>query len=98
MRILFSPEARAEFDDAERYYEQQVPGLGKRFRGEIRAALKRLRHWPTAAPVERGDVRRLLLSRFPYKLLYAVETDCIYIMAVAHQHRAPCYWVGRDTR
>lgn len=98
MRILFAPEARAEFDSAERYYEQQVPGLGLRFRHEVRAALQRLRRWPLAAPVERGEVRRLLLSRFPYKLLYAVEPQGIYVLAVAHQHRAPEYWVGREPR
>lgn len=28
MRVLFSPEAKAEFQDGERYYERQVPGLG----------------------------------------------------------------------
>jgi hypothetical protein len=38
----------------------------------------------------------MILSRFPYKLLYSVETDCIYIIAVAHLHRAPDYWVERD--
>jgi len=31
MRVVFSPEARQEFEEAERYYERQVPGLGARF-------------------------------------------------------------------
>lgn len=96
MRILFSPEAKVEFDDAERYYERQIPGLGARFRTEVRDTLTRLQHWPLAAPVEQGDIRRLLLIRFPYKLLYTVEPECIYITAVAHQHRAPDYWAGRN--
>jgi len=56
----------------------------------------RLRNWPLAAPVERGDIRRIILSRFPYKLLYSVEADHIYIVAVAHLHRAPDYWIERD--
>ncbi|HUD25279.1 MAG TPA: hypothetical protein VMQ45_06325, partial [Burkholderiaceae bacterium] len=34
MRVVFSPEARQEFQEAERYYERQVPGLGARFRTE----------------------------------------------------------------
>lgn len=97
MRIEFSDEARAEFRDGESYYERQVPGLGGRFRADVRDALKRLRHWPLAAPVERGDIRRMILSRFPYKLLYSVETDCIYIIAVAHLHRAPDYWIERPS-
>jgi plasmid stabilization system protein ParE len=96
MRLEFSPGAQAEFSDGESYYERQVPGLGARFRADVRDALKRLSHWPLAAPVERGQIRRMILSRFPYKLLYSVETDCIYIIAVAHLHRAPDYWVERD--
>ena len=27
--------------------------------------------------------------------LYSVESDHIYVIAVAHQHRDPEYWVGR---
>lgn len=96
MRIAFSPEAAAEFNDGERYYERQLPGLGARFRAEVRAALKRLRHWPLAAPVERGEIRRMILTRFPYKLLYVVEADHLYVVAVAHMHRAPDYWVERE--
>jgi plasmid stabilization system protein ParE len=98
MRIEFSPEAQAEFVDAVRYYERQVSGLGTHFRAEMRDALNRLQHWPLAAPVERGEIRRLILSRFPCKLLYSVETDCIYIIAVAHLHRAPEYWIERRPR
>lgn len=96
MRILLSPEARQEFEEAEQYYNRQVPKLGDQFRKEVRAALPRLQAWPLSCPVERGDIRRLTLSRFPYKLLYSVEADHIYIIAVAHQHREPAYWIERN--
>ena len=75
MRVIFSLEAQLEFDDAERYYSQQLPGLGERFRAEVRSALGRIRMWPLSCPVERGDIRRLILTRFPYKLLYSIEPD-----------------------
>ncbi|QFY91105.2 type II toxin-antitoxin system RelE/ParE family toxin [Magnetovirga frankeli] len=96
MRIRFSPEAAAEFRDAENYYEQQMPGLGARFRLEVRDALVRLRYWPLAAPIERGEIRRLLLSRFPYKLLYSIEANHAYVIALAHFHRRPDYWIERS--
>jgi len=48
MRVIFSPEARQEFEEAERYYERQVPGLGTRFRVEVRSALPRIQAWPLA--------------------------------------------------
>ncbi|QSA97218.1 type II toxin-antitoxin system RelE/ParE family toxin [Methylococcus sp. EFPC2] len=95
MRVEFSPEAKAEFEEGERFYERQVPGLGARFREEVKQALVRLRTWPLACPVERGDIRRYILSRFPYKLLNSVESDRIYIIAAAHSHRAPDYWIER---
>ncbi len=37
----------------------------------------------------------MILSRFPCKLLYSVETDHICVIAVAHLYRAPDYWVER---
>jgi toxin ParE1/3/4 len=96
MRVVFSPEAREEFDEAERWYEEQAPGLGNRFREEVKSALRRAIAWPLSCPIEGGEIRRLILTRFPYKVLYSIEVDHLYILAVAHQHRRPSYWVGRE--
>ena len=82
MHVEFSLEAKAEFEDSERYYECQVQGLGSQFRSDVRSTLIRIRNWPLAAQIERGDIRRIMLSRFPYKLLYSVEADKIYIIAL----------------
>jgi plasmid stabilization system protein ParE len=98
MRVIFSPEARHEFAEAERYYARIIPGLGEGFRDEIKAALLRIRAWPLACPVERRDIRRMVLSRFPYKVLYSVEADYIYLLAIAHQHRLPEYWTERPDK
>ena len=98
MRLVFAPEARLEFQTAELYYNQQLPGLGAAWREEVLTALRRMRRWPLACPVEHADIRRLTLSRFPYKLLYAVEADYLYVIAIAHQHRQPDYWILRVQR
>ncbi len=44
---------------------------------------------------EKNDVRRYFLHKFPYKILYSIESDYIYIIAVAHCHRKPEYWIER---
>jgi len=36
------------------------------------------------------------IEKFPYKLLYSVESNHIFIIAVAHQHRRPDYWIERN--
>ena len=95
MRVLFSQLAKQELDDASQYYEIEFQGLGKRFRAEIKMAAKRIAEYPEAWSVERGDIRKCLLHKFPYKLLYSIEKDHIIIIAVAHQHRKPEYWLGK---
>ena len=40
-------------------------------------------------------VRRKSLARFPYSVLYTVDPDVLYIVAVAHQKRRPNYWLRR---
>ena len=96
MRVLFTRYAKQELEDAVRFYELEVPGLGAKFKDEVRKAALRIVEYPQAWSVERGDVRKYLLHRFPYKLLFSMETDHLLVIAVAHQHRLPHYWVDRD--
>lgn len=96
MRVIFTRYAKQELEDAIRFYELEYSGLGKRFKEEVKSAALRIAKYPQAWSTERGDVRKCLLHRFPYKLLYSIEEDHILVIAVAHQHRKPDYWIGRD--
>jgi len=95
MNVIFSKYAVLELDDAVDFYNQEYPGLGNRFKQEIRDAAQIISEYPTAWSVERGDVRKYLLHKFPYKLLYSIEEDHLFIIAIAHQHRKPDYWIDR---
>ena len=96
MRVVFTRIARQELEDAVRYYELEYAGLGRRFKEEVRKGALRIVEYPQAWSIEKGDVRKCLLHKFPYKLMYSVEENYILVIAVAHQHRKPDYWVGRD--
>lgn len=96
MRVIFTTIARQELEDAVRYYELQHAGLGQRFKEEVQKAAKRIAKYPQAWAIERGEVRKCLLHRFPYKLMYSLEDDHILVIAVAHQHRKPDYWIDRN--
>ncbi len=97
MRVVFAKLAQQELDDASFYYEVKSQGLGKRFREEVGKAVRRIARYPEAWSVERGEVRKCLLHKFPYKLLYSIEGDHIFIIAVVHQHRKPDHWIERYT-
>lgn len=96
MRVVFSSIAKKELDDAVQYYELEHPGLGGKFKQEVKKAALRISEYPEAWSIERGEVRKCLLHTFPYKILYSIEKDHAFILAVAHLHRRPDYWVERD--
>lgn len=95
MRYEFHPDAQAEFIEAAAYYETEVPGLGERFGDEVRRSIELLLKQPGMAPRIDAQLRRLVLTRFPYSLIYATTSDAIRIVAVAHAHRRPGYWQSR---
>jgi toxin ParE1/3/4 len=89
------PDARREFNDAVDYYERESPGLGLIFTDEVDTGFSRIRQYPGAALQVTNDVRKLVLAKFPYSLIYETREDSLRILAVAHQRKRPNYWGGR---
>jgi plasmid stabilization system protein ParE len=98
MNIEISEFAQKELDEAIFFYELQQPGLGLRFRDEVRKSIDRIKQHPKAWPFERGEVRKCFVHKFPYKVLYSVQDPNIVILAIAHQHRKPGYWIEGSQR
>ncbi|MCP5109155.1 MAG: type II toxin-antitoxin system RelE/ParE family toxin [bacterium] len=93
MNIEISEFAQVELDDAVLYYELEQYGLGQRFKNAVRKTIDRIKKYPTSWPIERGEVRKCFVHKFPYKVLYSVQKENIVILAIAHQHRKPGYWI-----
>lgn len=95
MKVRFLTLAQRELDDAVIWYNEQAAGLGQDFLDELDRAVRRAVAFPlSAAEIELG-IRRCLLARFPYGLIYGVDGETIVVIAVAHLHREPRYWVDR---
>ena len=77
------------------YLELQAAGLGRRFLAEIRRAEDLIAQFPESAAEILPGIRRCVLRRFRYSLVYAIERDCLVILAIAHHSRRPGYWIGR---
>jgi plasmid stabilization system protein ParE len=95
MRIEFLPEAKYELDDAVEFYELQVSGLGKSFKSIAKSTIKRLSTFPNAWTEIRPNIRRCIMHKFPYNVLYSIEKDYILIIAISHHHRNPNYLTKR---
>ncbi len=93
--IRFAEFAVFELNDAHDWYEHQQQGLGKRFKRDVREAVRRVASNPALFPLEAEEVRRYVMTRFPYVLRYVLRGKEIWVIAVSHQHRSPDYWVQR---
>lgn len=97
-RLSFRPGARAEIRAARRWYEAQVPGLGRAFLGELDATLAFVQRHPGMyeAVEPDGTVRRALLHRFPYALVYEVgPSGEVVVLACFHVRQDAQDWPSR---
>ena len=95
MNFFFHPEAEIEFVQAVDYYEEVEKDLGLDFTFEIYSTIERVLAHPLAWPVIDDDIRRALVRKFPYGILYSQIEEDIYIIAVMNLNREPDYWKNR---
>jgi hypothetical protein len=93
--LSFHRLAELELLDSANFYEMECPGLGNSFLDEVESCSERILEHPKAGQVILGTVRRRLLRRFPYALLYSITPSGIRILAVMNLKRRAMYWVGR---
>ncbi len=93
--VHFLLPAEQEMLEAARYYEVQASGLGVDFLAKIDSAIQDISEQPELWPVLRFHIRRRLVHRFPYGLLYRIDPEEIVILAVMHLRLHPNYWINR---
>jgi hypothetical protein len=95
MKPLFLPEATGDIARAIEYYEAIQINLGLDFLIELEKAVARIVEYPKAWQKISDDFHRCLLGRFPYGIIYSIETDCIIIVSVMNLHQHPDTWKSR---
>jgi plasmid stabilization system protein ParE len=94
--VVFHPLAEQELIAAAKSYETRAPGLGADFVRQVERTLSDIVANPDAGTLFVGSrIRRRLLRRFPFGLVYQRDTENILVIAVMHLHRRPGYWKRR---
>jgi plasmid stabilization system protein ParE len=96
VKVRFLTLAQQEVDEAVAWFEERAEGKGLEFLDELDRVVRLVKAFPFASPQIEPEIRRCLFARFPYSLVYGVDVDIIVIIAVAHTHRVPHYWVDRS--
>jgi plasmid stabilization system protein ParE len=94
-KYRLTSEARNELSAGVSFYDSEYPGLGQEFAIEIRRLCRLIAESPATGFAVRPDIRRRIVRRFPYSILYTLDGDEVVILAVAHQSRRPGYWDRR---
>lgn len=94
--IVIRPEAEQDIQIAFAWYEEKRFGLGHDFLLQVDAGLQFIQRNPEVHPAEYKGVRKHILKRFPYKMIYRIEASNIMILAVLHGMRSPTVTTKRS--
>ena len=88
-------EAKQDVQDSAEYYKNIDPELAKDFLAKNEALMARIEEAPEQFPKVYKTVRRGLVKRFPYMVLFIMKPVENVIIGVFHQSSNPKKWKNR---
>ena len=95
MNYEFHPEAEQELHEAAARYESEIAELGFRLVDEVEHVIQLLLEHPDLGSRLDSELRHFVLRRFPFSVVYAVTSEIVHVLAIAHGSREPGYWRPR---
>lgn len=96
MRVEYHPKTASELTSAIARYNDFRQGLGDELRLEVYTAIDRVLANPRQFAVVERDVRRCLIHRFPYSVLFRfTDEELVRVLAIRHHRRHPRFGLGR---
>jgi plasmid stabilization system protein ParE len=95
LQVTYHRLAELELSEAAQYYDLESPGLGASFLNEVERCTAAIAEHPEVGAFVRGSIRRRLVHRFPYGILYSHTSTEVRILVIMNLKRRPNYWVGR---
>lgn len=93
--VIISPQAEAEIDSIELYYETIRTGLGIEFRQKLQMILDRIRTFPAIYAIEYRQTRAVRIRNSQFVLYYVVRDADVVVIAVVHGARDDSSWKSR---
>ncbi|MGH8691998.1 MAG: type II toxin-antitoxin system RelE/ParE family toxin [Burkholderiales bacterium] len=90
--VVYRRQAGRDLAAGFEYYELQTEGLGEKFLAAVGSAFDVIERYPQMFAQVHGEVRRALVSRFPYAVFYRAESKRVVVLAVLHMARDPKLW------
>lgn len=94
--ILILPAAESDLRSAMAHYDEVRSGYGELFRLEIDRTLGLIRRWPSGYEQVSPTLRRAVVHRFPYAVVYRVLPDQVRVVGVVPTRRDPAQYSALD--
>jgi plasmid stabilization system protein ParE len=93
--VVFRRRARSDLAAAFDWYEEQRSNLGEEFLSAVQSTSESIGVYPEMFASVRGEVRRAIISKFPFAMFYFVEPKRVVVLRVLHTARDPNLWPRR---
>src|SRR5262245_56731359 len=94
-RLVLRPQAQLEIAAAMDWYESERSGLGDEFGQAVETMLDVIQRNPEQYQQISAKLRRAVLHRFPYSIVYTVADEQVIIAGCVHNRSHPRRWIGR---
>ncbi len=88
-KIEISEDAEKDISTSTDFYEYKQKNLGKRFFNMVLKSFELILKNPYAYPKTNNNLRKHVMQKFPFVILYIVGETVIQIIAIFHTSRNP---------
>jgi len=94
-KIIILPFAEGDIKASADFYTDASDELKNRFVQQLNNSFLTILKNPNAFPKVKKQIRKFVLSDFPFNIYYVDQKDALYILAVFHTRRNPKIWKSR---
>lgn len=89
LKAELSRHCQADLQQAFDFYEQRKPGLGTEFLANFESFISEIPGHPELGKRSHGNLRKFVLTRFPFIVYYSVTDDYVRIIACLYGGQKP---------
>lgn len=94
-KVEFHEDAALEYEAAFEWYLERSILAASKFAEALNRAIDMIVKAPQRWPASSNGIRRFLLQKFPFAIVYRELPEIIQVLAIAHTRRKPGYWKQR---
>lgn len=92
--VIISPRAQQQINDIDSDIQSRSPQRADEFLSVVNTKIEQLAQFPESGSIHRGNIRRLLLLRFPYSLfsVFDASRNTVTLLACFPDRSNPQTW------